>query len=215
MWRRKLGAGSSPLSSHSENLVSLDLTMYGEVGVKDWKALLEAIREKWPNLSRIRIDGEDITQEEYEKLLVSYGHQLKHLKLGPEEEISCGTPRIDGTFPSRFLTSLCLIRPHCPNMAISADLRTNVSFEDLKAYYLTPHITELEVAFDPVVNWEALELFANGLEKLKNLVCIYFSHEALHAFFATPKPSLEYLHLVVHPTNLDNVIVGRRRARER
>lgn len=148
------------------------------------------MRANCHKLSSINTTGENHPRQEYEDLLISYGHQLR-----------------GASFHSDEIDSMSRIAEYCPNLQEVVALGKNTCIQSLTQ--LAPRIVSMtmegkEHRFYSQESKEAFQRFANGLEKLRILTCCHdLLAQALPALFATPKPALEWFTFDLDRATLD------------
>lgn len=149
------------LAGLAKNLKGLKLKLEGSKSFSEtrYKKLFTSIKSHCTQLSSIIIDGVNIPQGAYEKLLTSYGHQLRHVTV---------------SMRSGNLASWRRIVQHCPNLKLRAILDNVVSYEDPNILGLAPYFSEIQICIDESPKGDArkaLEYFGNQLPTLKKLTC--------------------------------------------
>lgn len=163
----------------------------GSLTVSNWKSLFDVMRVSCPKLTIILTRGRNHPRQEYEDLLISFGHQVR-----------------DTMFHSREIQPLCRIPPHCPQLELSVTL---------KKHSCIPHLTELATQIREInlryvshseANWGEFQIFANRLEKLRSLkCCLDHRSRPLDALFDATKPALEKIIFKLRVSSLNEDVM--------
>lgn len=144
-----------------------------------------------------------LPKEDYEQLLISYGPYLRcagfYDMMEEKDEFE----------------SMSRIIPQCPNVEFTVLLNFYTFNDSLipALNRMAQHISKIELkAHEEDTNWEMVEGFANRLNKVKSVRSSCRNSKMLDAMFATPKLSLQELHLFHVNLSLNQATAGKMRS---